>query len=204
MIAAFGVSLTLTWHSRLVDITNIHSYTAHMATTDNELIVQRPLAEFAYDLKAKYNQTHGMSKADFMSYYDTGEIQLSSVYENLFVAVNNALGGDVTKVSDHYSDFSNGGDMKISNLQQNSDRTRYDIRSVANKTGMIYFVGNNWIKNKINGRPMPDFYAIPKQVYGSPAKGIKIARCSISGDRVHGKYNYHCYDTFEDIAMAVA
>ena len=180
-----------------------------MATTDHELIVQRPLAEFAYDLKAKYNQTHGMNKADFMAYYDTGEIQLSSVYENLFVTVNNALGGDATKTSDDHRDFSNNGDMKIGNLKVDDTKgnyyTRYQIKNVYKKLGVIYFVGNNWIKNKIHGKPMPDFYAFPNTAYATittKVGSISIPRCPITGERRGGKYNFYSYPTFEEMVMA--
>jgi len=51
-----------------------------MCTTDQWRIAQRPLAEFSYELKKKYNQTFGTSYESFMNFYDLGEVQLSSVF----------------------------------------------------------------------------------------------------------------------------
>jgi len=164
-------------------------------TTDQAIEAMRPLALFAYDKKAEYGQTHGLSKDTFMALYDMGEIQLSTVFENLFVTINNALGGDVKKLSEDSRDFSNNGDFKIGVLKKNGDQRRYVISNVANKIGTIYFVGWNWMENE------PNFYAIPKRVYGNPSQGIKVMRCRYTGIKTGGVYNEHCYDTFEEICQ---
>ena len=167
-----------------------------MATTDYEIESQRKLADFAYDLKEKYNLTHGQTRKEFLNMYDQGEITLSTVYENLFVAAANALGKSIKKVSEDGRDFSNNGDMKIGILKKNGVHRRYVISNVANKVGTIYFVGWNWIKDR------PEFHAIPKSVYGYPTQGIKIPRCSQSGEITGGKYNYHSKNSFENLVLA--
>jgi hypothetical protein len=167
-----------------------------MATTDHEINCQRDLAEFAYDKKEEYGVTHGLTKDAFMNLYDEGEITLSTVFENLFVVINNAQGGKIKKVSEDSRDFSNNGDMKIGILKKNGYQRRFVISSVANKLGTIYFVGWNWIENK------PNFYAIPKKVYGAPKQGIKIMRCPKSGKITKGKYNACSFDTFEEMSLA--
>lgn len=167
-----------------------------MATTDQMCEVQRPLAEFAYDLKRKYKDTYGMSKANFMAMYDAGEVQLSSVFENLLVIVRKANGGrKLTKVSESSRDFSNNGDMKTGVLHRNGHQRRFVISAVQNKIGTIYFIGWNWMTNR------PCFYAIPRPPEGFPACGIKIMRCPTTGDATGGKYNLYEYDSFEEMSL---
>lgn len=167
-----------------------------MATTDYEIESQRKLAGYAYDLKEKYNLTHGQTRKEFLNMYDYGEITLSTVFENLFVAVANAKGKQIDKISEDGRDFTNNGDMKIGILKKDGGKRRYVINNVANKIGTIYFVGWNWMTNK------PEFHAIPKHVYGCPSQGIKIPRCPYSGDVTGGKYNYYLKDSFEELALA--
>jgi len=167
-----------------------------MATTDYEIESQRKLADFAYDLKEKYNLTYGQTRKEFLNMYDHGEITLSTVFENLFVAAANAMGRQIDKVSEDGRDFTNNGDMKIGILKKNGDKRRYVVSNVANKIGTIYFVGWNWMKNR------PEFHAIPKRVYGYPAQGIKIPRCPQSGAVTGGKYNDYFKDSFEELALA--
>ncbi len=167
-----------------------------MATTDYEIESQRKLADFAYNLKEKYNHTHGQTRKEFLNMYDYGEITLSTVFENLFVAVANAKGRQIDKISEDGRDFTNNGDMKIGILKKDGYQRRYVIDNVANKIGTIYFVGWNWMTNK------PEFHAIPKHVYGYPRRGIKIPRCPYSGDVTGGKYNYYLKDSFEELALA--
>jgi hypothetical protein len=167
-----------------------------MATTDYEIESQRKLADFSYNLKEKYNHTHGQNRKEFLNMYDYGEITLSTVFENLFVAVANAKGRQIDKISEDGRDFTNNGDMKIGILKKDGYQRRYVIDNVANKIGTIYFVGWNWMTNK------PEFHAIPKHVYGYPARGIKIPRCPYSGDVTGGKYNYYLKDSFEELALA--
>lgn len=178
------------WHGALANLI-VRGY--NMATTDYEIIVQRSLAEFAYELKEKYNLTYGQTYREFMHMYDQGEITLSTVFENLFVEVSKTLGKDIEKVSENCRDFSNNGDMKIGTLKKNGYQLRYVIESVANKIGTIYFVGWNWMTNK------PEFHAIPKHIYGSPARGIKIIRCPNTGKPTGGKYNRYRYNSFEEM-----
>jgi hypothetical protein len=165
-------------------------------TTDQSIEALRPLALFAYDKKAEYGQTFGLSKDTFMTLYDMGEIQLSTVFENLFVTINNALGGTVNKISEDARDFDNNGDFKIGVLKKNAAQRRYVISNVATKIGTIYFTGWNWVEHK------PNFYAIPKEVYGSPKQGIKIMRCKETGVKTGGVYNNYCFDTFEEMCKA--
>ena len=167
-----------------------------MATTDYEIESQRKLADFSYNLKEKYNHTHGQNRKEFLNMYDYGEITLSTVFENLFVAVANAKGRQIDKVSEDGRDFTNNGDMKIGILKKDGYQRRYVVENVANKIGTIYFVGWNWMTNK------PEFHAIPKHVYGYPARGIKIPRCPYSGDVTGGKYNYYLKDSFEELVLA--
>ena len=135
-----------------------------MATTDIMRDAQRPLAEYAYDLKMKYGLTYGQTREQFMLMYEAQEIQLSSVYENLFVAARTAIGKPVTRESREGYDFSNLGDMKIGVLQKDDTKNearRFVISGVANKLGTIYFVGWNWITNEVC------FFAIPFTCYYS-------------------------------------
>jgi hypothetical protein len=165
-----------------------------MATTDMMRDAQRPLAEFAYELKEKYGMTLGQTREQFLMAYDLSEVQLSSVYENLFVVVRKHIGKPLQKISEDSRDFSNDGDMKTTVLQKDSYRRRYVIQGVIGKRGFIYAVAWNWMTNKI------DFFAIPPMRGGFPKQGIKILVCPITGRRTGGKYNYHAYNRFEDMA----
>jgi len=176
-----------------------------MATTDKWIEAQRPLAEFAYALKRKYKLTHGMSKRTFMTMYDAGEIQLSGVFENLFVHTRQQAGLGVLKVSGANYDFvdSSGGtplgDMKTAVLQKNGDQRRYVISGVANKLGTIYAVTWNWMTEQV------DFFAIPyhNRATGHPSAGYKIMVCPTTGKRTGGYYNLNCaYDSWEDMCRA--
>jgi len=165
-----------------------------MATTDYTRNAQRPLAEFAYELKEKYGITLGQSKEQFMQAYDLSEVQLSSVYENLFVAARKNIGKPLDKISEDSRDFSNNGDMKTTILKKNGYARRYVVMGVTNKIGYLYVVGWNWMTNRV------DFFAIPPMKGGFPKQGIKILVCPNTGRRTGGKYNYHAYDSFEDMA----
>jgi hypothetical protein len=173
-----------------------------MATTDKWIEAQRPLAEFAYSLKKKYNLTNGVSKKTFMSMYDAGEIQLSGVYENLFVETRKRAGLKVSKVSGDRFDFVNSkggtplGDMKTAVLQKNGDKRRFVITNVGNKLGTIYAVAWNWMTEQVN------FFAIPyhNRATGHPGRGYKIMVCPKTGKRTGGYYNLNCaYDSWEDM-----
>jgi hypothetical protein len=166
-----------------------------MATTDQWCIAQKPLAEFAYELKKKYGMTLGQSKKDFLTAYDLGEIQLSTVYENLFVATRNKLGKPTEKISEDGRDFDNNGDMKTGVLFKNGEKRRFVVGSVMGKLGTVYFVGWNWMTNEVN------FFAIPKPRYGFPRAGIKIPVDPSTGERTGGKYNEHAYGSWEEMVM---
>jgi len=166
-----------------------------MATTDQWRIAQRPLAEFAYDLKVKYKMTLGQSKKNFLIAYDLGEVQLSTVFENLFVATRNKLGTPTEKISEDGRDFDNDGDMKTGVLFKDGYKRRFVISSVMGKIGTVYFVGWNWITNEVN------FFAIPRPKKGFPKSGIKIMVNPITGERTGGKYNAYAHDSWESMAM---
>ena len=181
-----------------------------MCTTDQWRIAQRPLAEYAYSLKEKYNQTFGISYDAFMNLYELGEVQLSSVFENLLVATRNHHGRLTRKVAGDRYDFvrvdSLGretplGDMKTGVLQKDDSirtKRRYVIAGVENKIGKIYIIGWNWITKK------PNFFCIPPNSNGGhPKSGYKIIVHPITGERTGGWYNDNCaYDTWESMCVA--
>jgi hypothetical protein len=163
-----------------------------MATTDQMRNAQRPLAEYAYTLKEKYRLTLGQTRKQFMAMYDLNEIQLSSVYENLFIKARKRIGKPLTKISEDCRDFSNDGDMKTTVLQKNGCKRRYVVSSVAGKIGHIYVVAWNWMTEEVN------FFAIPPNGR-YPSKGIKIPVCPKTGKRTSGRYNDHAYNSFEEM-----
>jgi hypothetical protein len=165
-----------------------------MATTDQMRDAQRPLAEFAYTLKEKYGMTLGQTKKQFMAMYDLSEVQLSGVYENLFVEARKRLGLPVTKISEDSRDFSNNGDMKTTVLLKDGGKRRFVISSVSGKIGHIYVVAWNWMTEEVN------FFAIPP-FGGFPSAGIKIPVCPETGSRTGGWYNQHAYNSFEEMAQ---
>jgi len=175
-----------------------------MATTTAWIEAQRPLAEYAYSLKKKYKLTNGLSKKTFMSMYDAGEIQLSGVFENLFVTTRQLAGLAVSKVSGANFDFVDGngdplGDFKTGVLQKDGKTRRFVISGVGNKLGTIYAVTWNWMTGKVN------FFAIPYHNIesGHPSCGYKIMVCPTTGQRTKGYYNLHCaYDSWEDMCRA--
>jgi hypothetical protein len=178
-----------------------------MSTTDTWRIAQRPLAEFAYELKQRYGLALSTSKVDFMIQYDMGEIQLSSVFENLFVATRNQLGKPTRKVATNGYDFVRVdklgretpiGDFKTTVLQKDADTRRFVVAKVKNKIGKIYVAAWNWITNK------PVFFCIPPDDNGNhPKAGYKIMVHPKTGERTGGWYNNHCaYETWEDMCIA--
>jgi hypothetical protein len=178
-----------------------------MCTTDQWRIAQRPLAEFSYELKKKYNQTFGISYESFMNLYDLGEVQLSSVFENLLVATRNKLGKPTRKVAGDRYDFVRVdnlgretplGDFKTTVLQKDYDKRRFVISSVEKKLGKIYNVSWNWMTNR------PNFFCIPPDKYGChPKAGYKIMVHPETGERTGGWYNDNCsYDTWEEMCIA--
>ena len=178
-----------------------------MCTTDQWRIAQRPLAEYAYSLKEKYNQTHGLSREAFLALYDQAEIQLSSVFENLLVTTRNHLGKTTRKVAGDRYDFvrvdSLGretplGDMKTGVLQKDGPKRRFVIAGVAGKQGKIYIAAWNWMTGK------PNFFCIPPDAWGDhPGAGYKIPVHPETGVRTGGYYNLCCsHETWEDMCVA--
>jgi len=179
-----------------------------MSTTDINRIATRPLAEYAYGLKEKYDQTFGLRKKTFMQLFDMGEIQLSSVYENLLVATRNAHHRPTEKVSvDKYDVVrvdSMGrrtplGDMKTTTLQKNGDKRRFVVSNVKNKIGKIYVIGWNTMTNE------PNFFCLPPdEIQGThPHAGYKIPVNPKTGKRTKGWYNdNYAYDTWEEMCLA--
>ena len=78
-----------------------------MSTCNTMNDAQRPLAELAWDLKRAVRQNK-ISKRLWMEMYDEGEIQLSSVYENLFVQTRNDMRLRTERVSVEGYDFEIG------------------------------------------------------------------------------------------------
>ena len=178
-----------------------------MCTTEQWRIAQRPLAEYAYSLKERYRQSFDTSREAFMRSYDLGEVQLSSVFENLFVATRNELGKPTRKVSGDRYDFvrvdSKGretplGDFKTNVLQKDGYRRRFVIGKVENKLGKIYIAAWNWMTNN------PVFFCIPPDdVRNHPKCGYKICVHPQTGERTGGWYNDNCaYDTWEEMVVA--
>lgn len=180
-----------------------------MSTCDRMNIAQRPLAEYAWKLKKKYKCTNHMTQKQFMALYDNGEIQLSGVYENLFVTTRNLLGLPTKKVSvdgydfisiDKYQEdqYTILGDCKTTVLCKDGQNRRFVISSVKNKQGTIYTIAWNWLTNK------PNFFAVPPNDLGEhPAAGIKIPVDPVTGERAGGWYNKNCAcDTWEDLCKA--
>jgi hypothetical protein len=176
-----------------------------MATTDIAIAAHRPLAEHAWHLRQKYNLNRGMSKKTFMDWYELGELQLSTVYENLFVATRNCLGKPTIKESADRYDFVKIfptqrrilGDMKLGTVQKSLDSRRFQISSVHNKIGNIYIVGWNGIAEEVC------YFAIPPDNFGEhPKAGYKIPVHPVTGERTGGWYNDNCaYDTWEEMVQ---
>ena len=178
-----------------------------MSTTDQWRIAQRPLAEYAYSLKEKYNRTLGQTREQFMTMYELGEVQLSSVFENLLVDTRNQLGKPTRKVAGDRYDFVRVdtmgretplGDFKTTVLQKDYDKRRFVVASVENKLGKIYIAAWNWLTNK------PVFFCIPPDNYGNhPKAGYKIMVHPQTGERTGGKYNdNYAHDTWESMCVA--
>jgi hypothetical protein len=177
-----------------------------MCTTDAWRIAQKPLAVYAYSLKEKYNQTFGLTQSQFLEIYDSGEIQLSSVFENLFVITRNRAGLRTEKVSVDRYDFVRVdtldrktplGDFKTTVLQKDGEKRRFVISSVQNKQGKIYAVCWNWITNQ------PNFFVIPPRNKPHPKRGCKILVHPESGQRTNGYYNEECAkNSWEDMCLA--
>lgn len=182
-----------------------------MATTDLEIEAHYQLAELAWELKVKYNATLGFTnKKRFMTSYCAGEVALSTVYENLFVATRLAHNLGAEKKSAAGFDFVERlpnrtellGDMKIGNLKKDGKSRRFVVSDVKNKLGTVYFVGWNWILNQ------PNFYAIPPKTssnpsdYRNPGRGFKLAVNALSGRPSSRKYRQYCFDSWEKMVLA--
>jgi len=164
-----------------------------MSTSNTMNDAQRPLAELAWDLKRDVRRNK-LSKRLWMEMYDEGEIQLSSVYENLFVQTRNTMRLRTERVSVDGYDFVKIcghkkiplGDMKTTVLQRDGKYRRYWITGIKNKQGILYVVGYNKIRGDF------DYFAIP--VEELPAKYLSIGVNPETGevfkDNKYGKYWY--------------
>ena len=179
-----------------------------MATTHAAIKAHRATAMFAYQLKSKYKITNGIKESQWMNMYDSGELEISSVFENLLVHVRNLYGKPTVKVLEDTHDFASInsagvlvplGDFKVASLQKDGYKRRYMINKTYNKEGNIYAVCWNWMTNKLAFFVMPpddyDGYCHPKQ-------GYKIMCCPDTGKRTKGWYNENChYNTFEEMCL---
>ena len=179
-----------------------------MATTHAAIQAHRETALFAYKLKSKYKITNGIKQDQWMKMYDSGEIEISSVFENLVVHIRNLNGKPTVKVLEDTHDFAsiNGagglvplGDLKVASLKKNGYQRRYVISKTHNKEGNIYTICWNWMTNK------PAFFVIPPHDYDGhphPKQGYKIMCCPDTGKRTGGYYNDNChYETFEEMCL---
>lgn len=173
-----------------------------MSTTSVMIDAQRRLAEHAWELKEKYKQTFGMSKKQFMDLYELGEIQLSSVFENLLIATRNKLGMLTERRSVDSHDFvkvdSLGrkyplGDMKTCTLQKDGPYRRYQVNDVQNKKGYLYIVGYNWIGDEFN------YYAVPTSI--NLPKHLTLSICADTGGvNDESKYAVYSHNSWEQMA----
>jgi hypothetical protein len=173
-------------------------------TTDRSVESHRRMADQAYELKKKYSQTFGMSKKKFIELYEMGEVQLSTVYENLFVAASNYMGDTIIKVSVDRYDFMrvsrNGfrqpiGDMKTTTVQKHSRNKNwsYRINNVYNKLGNIFIVGYDRHHDKFH------YFSIPYWV-NKPKTFMEIPINFETGEPSEtGKYSVFECASFEDM-----
>ena len=179
-----------------------------MATTHAAIQAHRETAILAYKLKLKYKITNGIKQDKWMELWDSGELEISSVFENLVVHVRNLHGKPTVKVLKDTHDFAtvskNGhltplGDMKVTSLQKDGYIRRYVLQGTFNKLGNIYAVCWNWMTNK------PAFFVVPPHDYDGyahPKQGYKIMCCPDTGKRTGGYYNDNChYETFEEMCL---
>lgn len=177
-------------------------------TTDRSVESHRRMADLAYDLKRTYSQTFGLSRQKFLQLYELGEVQLSTVFENLFVAARNHLGRPTVKVSVDQYDFMTIdplgrrrplGDMKTSTVQKHSRNKNwsYRIANIKNKLGVIFIVGYDknhdifhyfaipdWVKK-------PEILEIPVDIEtGTPSKSSKysVFQCASFEDMLSSNY----------------
>lgn len=166
-----------------------------MATTDNEIALHRPLAEFAWRKKVEYDCTLGLTREQFMQLYEQGELALSTVYENLFVSARTRLGKPTHKVSEAGRDFSNNGDMKIGTIKKIGKYRKYGITR-CRKAGTIYFVGYNRISDKM------EFFAIPFRDHRAERGTISIGLDPVTGAVKEDRTWSHCQkQNFEELCL---
>jgi len=172
-----------------------------MSTSDVMNVAQRRLAEHAFDLKRKYGETYDMTKPQFLRLYNAGEIQLSSVFENLLVAARNVHGLLTERASAEGYDFvkvnkrkqiSPLGDMKTCTLGKDGIYRRFVVRNVYAKVGWIYIVGYNWMTDGFN------YFAIPPEVK-KPKSFMVIGVNRETGAVANGIYSSYECASFEDM-----
>ena len=173
-----------------------------MSTCNTMTDAQRPLAEFAWGLKERYRQTHGLTKKQFIKLYDLGEIALSSVFENLLPATRNRHGKLTEKVSVDGYDFVklDGnrpvplGDMKTCTGYKNGYSWKFAIKNAHDKKGYLYVVGYNPVNNQVY------FFAIPPSV-PRPKTTLSITFCPKTGDITSKKYGRYQVGSWEEMSL---
>ena len=172
-----------------------------MSTTTKMNDAQRRLAEHAWHLKKEIKRNN-ISKRLWMELYDDGEIQLSSVYENLFVNTRNWMNLKTEKASVDGYDFVKLcghkkiplGDMKTATIQKDGKYRRYSISNIKNKQGILYIVGYNRIKDSF------DYFAIPTEVI--PKVLLVIGVDPETGDvHLDNKYGKYYYTDFREMIL---
>lgn len=170
-------------------------------TTDRMIDAQRALAELAWQLN-KEIRSNKLSKRVWMEMYNVGEIQLSSVFENLFVKTRNWMNLKTERASVDGYDFVKVcggkriplGDMKTTTLQKDGQYRRYMVHNIKNKVGILYVVGYNNIRDDF------DYFAIP-------VEELPKVQCSIGVDpqtgEVHkdNKYGKYWYPSFREMIV---
>jgi hypothetical protein len=160
------------------------------------------MAKYAWSLKEKYRQTYGMTKVQFMKIYNLGEIQLSSVFENLLPATRNRFGKPTEKCSVDGYDFVKIesdkpkplGDMKTCTAYKNGYSLKFAIRNAHNKQGYLYVVGYNPMNDKVY------FFAIPPTVK-RPKTILAITVCPKTGVITSNKYGKYQVNSWEEMAL---
>lgn len=172
-----------------------------MSTCNTMTDAQRPLAEFAWTLKERYRQTHGLTKQKFMKLYDLGEVALSSVFENLLPATRNRYGKLTEKVSVAGYDFVklDGarpvplGDIKTCTGYKNGYSWKFSVRNAHDKEGYLYVVGYNPVNNQVY------FFAIPPSV-PRPKTILNITFCPETGN-ITSKYGRYQVNNWEEMSL---
>ena len=166
-----------------------------MATKDSDIELHRPLAKFLWPMMVQYKTNGAMTENVYWYWYDQGNHQLSSLFENLVVAVRNAHGKPTIKTSVSYQDFDNTADHKYSTVQHNGVYFRIFVRSTKKKIGTIYVTAYNKISDKIH------HFAIPYSEHRGNLTNISIVVDTTTGEVTSKKYKKYEYASFEEAVL---